>query len=89
MVEFVIRKKPIVFEVKRSKDQHRLKVNNLGEISKILNFHPIDLKFEEDLYFRSRNSNNQLFFKVNIDQKVNIGPRSPTQVFFLKSSIFV
>ena len=32
------------------------KVNNLGEISEILNFHPIHLKFEEDLYFRSLNS---------------------------------
>uniref|UniRef100_A0A8C4R7Q0 CARD domain-containing protein n=1 Tax=Eptatretus burgeri TaxID=7764 RepID=A0A8C4R7Q0_EPTBU len=30
MVEFVIRKKPIVFEVKRSKRQHRPKVNNLA-----------------------------------------------------------
>ena len=61
MVEFVIRKKPIVFEVKRSKGQHRPKVNSLGEISKILNFHPIDLKFEEDIYFMSLNSTNKYF----------------------------
>ena len=45
MVEYVIRKKTIVFEVKRSKAQHRSKVNNLGEISKILKLHPIHLKF--------------------------------------------
>ena len=50
MVEFVIRKEPFVFEVKSSKGQHRSKVNNLGEISKFLNFHPIDLKFEDDIY---------------------------------------
>ena len=56
MVEFVIRKKPIVFEFKRSKGQHRPKGNKLAKISKILNFHPIDLKFEQDLYFRSLNS---------------------------------
>ena len=31
------------------KGQHRPKVNNLVGVSKILNFHPIDLKFEEDL----------------------------------------
>ena len=55
MVEFVISKKPIAFEVKTSKRQHRPKVNNWGEISKILNFHPIDLKFEEYLYIWSLN----------------------------------
>ena len=65
MVEFGIRKKPIVIEVKRS----TTKVVFL----KILNFHPIDLKFEEDLYFRSRNSTCQLFFEININGKVNIG----------------
>ena len=87
MVEFVIRKKSVVFEIKRSKGQHRPKVNNLGGISKILNFHPIDLKFEKDLYFRSLNSTNQLVYEVNMDQKVSIGPRSPTKVVFLKSSV--
>ena len=55
MGEFVKMKKPIVFELKRSKGQQRPKVNNLGEISKMLNFHPIVLKFEEDLQFRSLN----------------------------------
>ena len=39
------------------------KVNNWYEISKILNFQPIDLKFEEDLYFRSLNSTSQLFLR--------------------------
>ena len=57
----------------RSKGQHGPKgqhgVNNLGGISKILNFHPIDLKFEEDLYFTSLNSSSQLFFEVSIDKK--------------------
>ena len=57
MVEFVIRKKPVVIEVKRST------VNNLGDISKILNFHPIDLTFEEDFYFRSLNLTSQLFLR--------------------------
>ena len=36
--------------------QHRTKVNNKGGISKILNFHPIDWKFEEELYIWSMNS---------------------------------
>ena len=35
-------------------------VNNFGEISKILNFHLIDLKFDKDLYFRSLNSTSEL-----------------------------
>ena len=35
---------------------------NIGRISKIVNFHLNDLKFEEDLYFRSLNSTSQLFF---------------------------
>ena len=61
MVEFVIRKNLIVFEVKRAKGQHRPKVNNFGEFSKILDFHPIDLKFEENLYFRSLNSTTNYF----------------------------
>ena len=69
MVEFVIWKKQIVFEVKRSA---RPKVNNFGGISKILNFHQNDLKFEEDLYFRSLNSE-PIIFEINMDQKVNIG----------------
>ena len=34
---------------------------NIGRISKIVNFHPIDLKFEEDLYFTSLNSTGKLF----------------------------
>ena len=59
-VEFVMRKKPIVL---RSKGQQRPKVNNIGEVSKILKFHPIDLKFEEDLYFRSMKSTSQLFLR--------------------------
>ena len=60
MVEFVIWKKQIVFEVKRSA---RPKVNNFGGISKILNFHQNDLKFEKILYFSSLNSTSQLFLK--------------------------
>ena len=32
-------------------------------ISKILNFHLIDLKFEEKLYFRTMNSTSQLFLR--------------------------
>ena len=66
MVMFVIRKK--VFEEEegflclRSKGQHRPKVNNWGGISKILNFHPIDLKFEEDLHIWSLNSTTNYFW---------------------------
>ena len=76
MVEFVRRKKPIVFEVKRSQGQHSPKVNNFGVIYKILNFHPIDLKFEEDLYLRSLNSTSQFFLsstwtKRSTQAKVN------------------
>ena len=57
MVEFVTSNKPIVFEV--NIDQ---KVNTVPRSTtkvvflKILNFHPIDLKFEEDLHIRSLNS---------------------------------
>ena len=55
---------PIIFEVNiGQKVQHWPKVNNLGEISEILIFHPIDLKFEEDIYFRSLNSTSQSFLK--------------------------
>ena len=63
IIEFVIRKKSIVFEVKRSKGQHKQKVNNLGGISKILNFHPIDLKFEEDFANQVTEFNEQVFFR--------------------------
>ena len=45
MVEFDVSRKPVVFEIKRTKSQHQPKVNNFGEISKILNFHLTDLKF--------------------------------------------
>jgi len=42
---------------------------NIGQISKIVNFYPIDLKFEEDLHFRSLNSTSNSFSgqSVNID----------------------
>jgi len=63
LVEFVIRKKRIVFEVKRSQGQHRPKVNNLVVISKILNLHPINLKFEKELYCRSLNSTSGLYLR--------------------------
>ena len=39
----------------RSKGQH------LSQISKIINFHPIDFKFEEDLHIRSGNSTTNYF----------------------------
>ena len=61
MVEFV---SPFLQEsllFLRSKGQHRLKVNNLSGISKILNFHPTDVKFEEDIYFRSLTSTTNYF----------------------------
>ena len=51
LVEFVIRKKPVVFEVKRSTWPN----------SKIVNFHPIHLMFEEDLHYRSLNSTTNYF----------------------------
>ena len=57
-------KSPIIFEV-----NIKQKVN-IGPRSttkvvfrKFLNFHPIDLKFEEDLYFMSLNSTSQLFLR--------------------------
>ena len=43
-------------------------------MSKILNIHPIDLKFEEDLYFRSLNSMNRYFF---LGQRKPIGQHRP------------
>ena len=43
------------------KGQHRPKVNNFGEISKFLNFHPIDLKFEEHFHISSLNSTTNYF----------------------------
>ena len=61
MAEFVIRKKTIVFEVNIDQKVNIGQRSTTGEISKILNFHPIDLKFEEDLYFTSLNSTRQLF----------------------------
>ena len=65
MVEFIIRKKPIVFEVNMDgpNGQNRPKVDKLGDFSKILNFHPINLKFEEDLYFRLMNSTSESFLR--------------------------
>ena len=48
---------PIIFNVKIGQ-----KVNNLGEVSKILNFHPIDLKFEEELHIWSLNSTTKYFW---------------------------
>ena len=60
---------------------------NIGRISKIVNFHPIDLGFERVAYLVIE-FNHQLF-KVNMDQNVNIGLRSTTKVVFLKSSIYI
>ena len=34
---------------------------NIGQLSKIVNFHPIDLKFEEDLRIWSLNSTTNYF----------------------------
>ena len=69
--------RPIIFEVNRPKGQYRPKVNNFGGISKILNFHPNDLKFKEDLHIRSLNSTTNYIW----------GP--PTWAGFLKLSIFI
>ena len=41
-------------------------------ISKILNFHPIDLKFEEDLV-QVTEFNQPFIFEVNMDHEVHIG----------------
>ena len=38
---------------------------NIGRVSKIVNFHPIDLKFEEDLYLVIE-LNHQLFLRSNL-----------------------
>ena len=42
-----------------------------GESREELDFHPIDLKFEEDLYFRSLNSTSELFWRITWMKKVN------------------
>ena len=42
--------------------QHIGQKVNIGRISKIITFHPIDLKFEEDLYCRSLNSTTNYFW---------------------------
>ena len=41
-------------------------VINLGGISKILNFHPIDLKFEEELHYLVIEFNHQLFLRSKL-----------------------
>ena len=51
---------PIIFEVSIGQK------DNKGRISEIVNFHPIDLKFEENLYFRSLNSISKLFLRSNL-----------------------
>ena len=84
--EFVIRRKPIVFEVKRSKGQHWPKVNNFGEISKILGSDWLEIW--RGFILQVTEFNQPIIFEVNIDQKVNIVPRSTTKVVFLKSSHF-
>ena len=48
-----------------SKGQHRPKVNNFGWIPKIVNFHSIDLKFEEELQIWVFNSTNNCFWRQN------------------------
>ena len=53
-VELIKSKKPIDFEVKRTR---WAECQRLCEISKkIINFHPNDLKFEENLHIKSVNS---------------------------------
>ena len=54
---------PIIFEACMGQ-----KVN-IGRISKIVNFQPIDLKFEEDLYFRSQTSTNQLLLMSTLTKR--------------------
>ena len=85
MVEFVICKKHIVFEVKRST---QAKGQQLCQISKILNFHPIDLKFEQDLQIRSLNSTTN-YFEVNIAQKATIGHISKIDPLYIFLKPFV
>ena len=46
-------------------------LRSIGRFSKILNFHPIDSKFEEDLHIKSLKSTT--IFQVNIGQMVNTG----------------
>ena len=48
-------KQPIIFEI-----NIKQKVN-IGRICKIVSFHPIDLKFEEDLHIWSLNSSTTYF----------------------------
>ena len=78
---------PIIFEVKINQKVN-IDQKDIGRIYKILNFHLIVLKFEEDFHIRSLNSTTN-FFEVNMEQKVNIRPRSTAKVAFLKSSVFI
>ena len=69
---------PIIFEVNIGQ-----KVN-IGRISKIANFHLIDLKFEEGLYFRSLYSTSQLFLRSTlVKRSTNIGQISKIANFHL------
>ena len=61
-----IAKEKLLWQFQCSVQEYRSK------ISKILNFHPIDLKFEEHMYLRSLNSTT-IFLEVHIGQKANIG----------------
>jgi len=60
---------------------------NLGRFSKILKFHPIDLKFEQDLQIRSMNSTTYYVCgyhrqKVNIDRISKILNLNPINLKF-------
>ena len=66
-MEIVSTEKPIDFEVK-------------GQISKIIIFHPIDLKFEEDLHCALLNWETNYFWDQKVKGHLKVKP--------LKSSIF-
>ena len=79
MLEFVKRKKPIVFEVKRS---------TKAKFLKLIIFISLTWNLK-----RSCKSGHliqpPITFEVNLGQKANIGQRSTTKVESLKSSIFI
>ena len=56
---------------------------SIGLISKIVNFHPIDLKFEEDLDIKSLNSTTNYFWGQHRPKVNNLGAISIILNFLL------
>ena len=63
----------IIFEVNIGQKVNICQISNFSGISKILNFYPIELKFEEDFYVWSLNSTTNCFSVLWILQVNNLG----------------